>query len=364
MQRLAKGSEHQQVFCDPSLDASGWTPQALRQLIDLGSRLAYDEAARVASNFGLGISGVELWRTISPYAQACRQGVDETLAAQAFEPLSEGSARVMVLQLDGVMVLGHVDEQPDAEASYETAPSEETEPLEAESAESERLDKKRCCPGMEVKSVVLYPQQSPSERYMLADIRRSNELLPRVSGLLRVAGVRQQDTLVGLGDGADWIAKHFEHLGAIPIIDVYHSCGYLEKLMKALNWSASKRAYHRQQWFQGKVAARNWLDRHLPDDPEVWFAWPKEAQEALRYLEQRKDAMDYPDYLAKGYPIGSGQVEGMNKSVIGNRLKRSGMQWSQPGAAHMASLRAQTCAKHSLIDFGTLRHKAYPVLQS
>jgi hypothetical protein len=95
MQRLAKGGEHQQVFSDPSVDTSGWTPQALRQLIDLGSRLAYDEAATVASNFGLEISGVELWRTLNPYAQACRQEVHETLVPQAFEPLADGLGRVI-----------------------------------------------------------------------------------------------------------------------------------------------------------------------------------------------------------------------------------------------------------------------------
>ena len=54
----------------------------------------------------------------------------------------------------------------------------------------------------------------------------------------------------------------------------------------------------------------------------------------------------------------------MNKSVIGNRMKRSGMQWTQAGAARMASLRAQTCAKHSIIDFHALRHEAFPCLHS
>jgi hypothetical protein len=34
--------------------------------------------------------------------------------------------------------------------------------------------------------------------------------------------------------------------------------------------------------------------------------------------------MNYPAFKAEGYPIGSGQVEAMNKNVIGNRLKRSG----------------------------------------
>jgi hypothetical protein len=94
----------------------------------------------------------------------------------------------------------------------------------------------------------------------------------------------------------------------------------------------------------------------------VWLSWSEEALGALQYLEKRLDNMAYPSFKAKGYPIGSGQVEGMNKSVIGNRLKRSGMQWSREGAASMASLRAQSCSKHSLVDFDELRQQAYPVL--
>lgn len=70
--------------------------------------------------------------------------------------------------------------------------------------------------------------------------------------------------------------------------------------------------------------------------------------------------MDYPTFKARGYPIGSGHVEAMKKSVIGNRLKRSGMHWSRDGAARMASLRAQFCARHPLVDLDQLRHKAYP----
>lgn len=81
----------------------------------------------------------------------------------------------------------------------------------------------------------------------------------------------------------------------------------------------------------------------------------------MRYLETRLEHMDYPGYKAKGWPIGSGQVEGMNKNVIGNRMKRSGMHWSRPGAARMASLRAQVCAERPLVAFDSLRHKAFPV---
>ena len=69
--------------------------------------------------------------------------------------------------------------------------------------------------------------------------------------------------------------------------------------------------------------------------------------------------MNYKYFATQSYPIGSGQIEAMNKSVIGNRMKRSGMHWSEAGAKNMAALRAQTCAKHSLIDFHQLRFKAF-----
>ncbi|MDQ3397607.1 MAG: hypothetical protein M3511_07520, partial [Deinococcota bacterium] len=119
------------------------------------------------------------------------------------------------------------------------------------------------------------------------------------------------------------------------------------------------RAQHRRDWYTGEVAAKDWLENYLPD-PEVWLTWDAAQRNALVYIEKRLDSMDYPTFKVKGYPIGSGQVEAMNKSVIGNRMKRSGMHWSREGAARMASVRAQFCAKHPLVDFEQLRHRAYP----
>jgi hypothetical protein len=51
----------------------------------------------------------------------------------------------------------------------------------------------------------------------------------------------------------------------------------------------------------------------------------------------------------------------MNKSVIGKRMKQSGMHWSQQGATSMAALRAQTCANHSLTCFDDTRFSAFPL---
>ena len=185
---------------------------------------------------------------------------------------------------------------------------------------------------------------------MLADKCSAEVFLPALAGLLGEAKVTAQDTLVGLGDGAAWIDNIFAHLDAVRITDVYHAVAYLDLVMQALNWSEPERAKHRRAWCSAEVSARDWLQAHGPD-PERWFAWDEEAVTALRYLEKRLDSMDYPSFAAKGYPIGSGQVEAMNKNVIGTRLKRSGMHWSEQGTAGMASLRAQTCAKYPLASF-------------
>ena len=182
--------------------------------------------------------------------------------------------------------------------------------------------------------------------------------MPLLTGLLAEANPTAQDTLIGLGDGAAWIDTTFQQLDALRITDVYHACQYLDIVMQALAWDEATRARHRRAWYWAEVAARDWLQEHLPS-PEVWPDWEENAKSALHYLEKRLDSMDSPAFKAKGYPIGSGQVEAMNKHVVGTRLKRSGMHWSTSGAANMASLRAQLCAKHPLISFDDLRFDAF-----
>ena len=50
--------------------------------------------------------------------------------------------------------------------------------------------------------------------------------------------------------------------------------------------------------------------------------------------------MRYKEYLAKGWPIASGPVEGACKNLIRDRFERSGMRWTPPMAEAMLRLRA------------------------
>lgn len=50
--------------------------------------------------------------------------------------------------------------------------------------------------------------------------------------------------------------------------------------------------------------------------------------------------MEYPEYLAEGWQIGSGVVESACKTVVGQRLKGAGMRWGQAGAHALCHVRA------------------------
>lgn len=60
----------------------------------------------------------------------------------------------------------------------------------------------------------------------------------------------------------------------------------------------------------------------------------------LRYFNTKKQYMKYDKYLKKGYPIGSGVIEGTCRSLVNDRMELSGMHWSEKGAEAMLELRS------------------------
>ena len=66
--------------------------------------------------------------------------------------------------------------------------------------------------------------------------------------------------------------------------------------------------------------------------------WEK-VQTELNYLEKNKERMRYADFRKRGLFVGSGVIEAGCKSVIGKRLKQSGMEWSVQGANAVIALR-------------------------
>ncbi len=315
----------------------------MERLLDLAARLPYEEAALVAQGFGLVVSRADLERLCAGYAKEVELEVEEKLSERALQPLAEvveqaspndSDSKVIVLQVDGVRVLG----QPDPQNHQ--------------------------CAGIEIKCALVYPQNSPSQRTRWAGVKEAGDCLPLISGLLRQAEVKTSDTLIAVSDGAVWIENLCQSLGIPQVIDVFHATQYLDTVLIQLGWTETERTTERTIWLKGEVNALEWLKTYCPPATAPQRQnWSEEAKTAIEYLEQRSNRMNYKDYKAINWPIGSGQIEGMNKHVIGSRMKRSGMQWSRLGAARMAALRAETCAfpHRKITDFNTLRFVAFPV---
>jgi hypothetical protein len=69
----------------------------------------------------------------------------------------------------------------------------------------------------------------------------------------------------------------------------------------------------------------------------------EEAAKALAYLEKRQEQMRYPEFVAAGWPLGSGMVESANKLVVEERLKGAGMHWAEENVNPMLALRNAWC---------------------
>lgn len=61
---------------------------------------------------------------------------------------------------------------------------------------------------------------------------------------------------------------------------------------------------------------------------------------AITYFENNRAYMKYDEYLAAGYPIGSGVAEGACRHVVKDRMELTGMRWTVQGAQSMLHLRS------------------------
>jgi hypothetical protein len=161
-------------------------------------------------------------------------------------------------------------------------------------------------------------------------------------------GWNRAQVKVVMGDGADWIWNICEEQfpGAIQIVDLYHARQHLWDLAALLhpNDEKSKRRWvmaHQALLDKGKIEKLVAKLRSLsPDNPELAAAVRTEAN----YFERNAERMRYPKFRKQNLFVGSGVIEAGCKTVMGSRLKRSGMFWSVRGANAVIALR---CCRHS-----------------
>jgi hypothetical protein len=157
-------------------------------------------------------------------------------------------------------------------------------------------------------------------------------------------GWSRAQTKVVMGDGAEWIwnlaDQHFP--GAVQIVDLYHARQHL--------WNLARKLYPndpagQQAWM--KVHQKRLLDKGKIEKLVLSLRSTKSANtevtEKIRteadYFARNAERMRYPKFRRLHLFIGSGVIEAGCKTVIGSRLKQSGMFWTIRGANAIIALR-------------------------
>jgi hypothetical protein len=183
------------------------------------------------------------------------------------------------------------------------------------------------------------PQRDPYSTSYVGKIENSQEFGDRIYRESLRRGLRKSRRVICITDGAQYnksiISRYFPD--CIHIIDIYHSkekIHYLSKiLLKGDKDELSKWLKLLDKGAIDKLIMR--ISEHLPKRGSI----RKEALTLLNYFKQNKKQMNYHKFRKENLFIGSGVVEAGCKTVIGKRLKNSGMFWSKEGANAVIALR-------------------------
>ena len=166
------------------------------------------------------------------------------------------------------------------------------------------------------------------------------------------------------GKEAIWTAaeKLESHPMATLILDFYHAAENLSKAAEALfgkksvpgtRWYDKHRerlrddeggatsAIRSMQYHLKKLGLRRGTDRY------------KTVRRVIAYFRRNLPKMAYARFRNRGLPIGSGPVEAGCKTVVGARLKRSGMRWTRQGGQEVLNLRTHVLSNRWEVFWNT-----------
>ena len=189
-----------------------------------------------------------------------------------------------------------------------------------------------------------FPIRDPDSTTYTGAIETAEEFGKRLYVEAWKRGWSRAEKKVVMGDGAEWIwnlaEQHFP--GAVQIVDLYHARQHLWDLARRLypNNEAGQKAWmklHQKRLLdKGKIEKLVATIRSIHStNPEVADKIRVEAD----YFERNADRMRYPKFRKQHLFVGSGVIEAGCKTVIGSRLKKSGMFWTVAGANAIIALR-------------------------
>ncbi|MCX7012409.1 MAG: ISKra4 family transposase [Candidatus Sumerlaeota bacterium] len=178
------------------------------------------------------------------------------------------------------------------------------------------------------------PRRDPHSTSYVGAIESSSDFGHRLSQEAVRRGRKRAEQTVVLSDGAEYNAaiarEHFPT--AIHILDFYHASERLSQFVKDHTAHPAQGPFHKQCYAlldEGRI--EELLERMRQEAPCRGLK-RKTALKRIAYFDERKDQMRYAAFRQAGFFVGSGVIEAGCKTLIGKRLKQSGMFWSVAGA--------------------------------
>ena len=193
--------------------------------------------------------------------------------------------------------------------------------------------------GVDMKGRPIRDEQSTS---YVGAIETADDFASRLYKEAKRRGIDRAAEVCVIGDGALWIwniADEQFH-GACQIVDLYHAREHYWAVARA----CFKNKEEQNQWAEdrrlelndGKVESVIKAVEALASQP----GYDKElCEREIGYFEKNKERMRYADFKKRGLFVGSGVMEAGCRTVVGQRLKQSGMHWTVSGANNIIALR-------------------------
>jgi hypothetical protein len=155
-------------------------------------------------------------------------------------------------------------------------------------------------------------------------------------------GLDRSGEVCVIGDGALWIwniADEQFH-GACQIVDLYHAREHYWTVARACfkskeeqsKWSEDRRLELNDGNVEAVIKAIETLASMAECDKEL-------CEREIGYFERNKERMRYAEFKERKLFVGSGVMEAGCRTVVGQRLKQSGMHWTVSGANNIIAIR-------------------------
>lgn len=287
-----------------------------RVITDFGSDISFGQVVeKLKEHYGITISASAVQNITKKHAKACYDML-ETEANLS----SEKTSKCLIGELDGAMIPILFFEK------------------------NENIDRRKWRKtGWKEARLSMAKEKGSLTKIFLATMgatNRAGELLGRCAKKL---GWKENTKIHCLGDGARWINEQVDNVFGLQgnyLIDFFHLSEYLAAASIICCKESPKVWLKNQQEKMKKNMVSEVLEEMKKNvEPDNINESNAPVRRCCRYIENRPGQFNYKDAISEELPIGSGEIESGNKSVVQKRLKIPGAWWNITTAENMLALR-------------------------